>query len=181
MISAPMRSKVACLDSVEIISGVAEEIAWGRQRSGRELPFVLDPVMVAKGGSRLLRAEAENALKAELMPLATLITPNIPEAEVLTDRRITCVDDMVGAGKWLNEQGAHSVLVKGGHLEGGSPDGCSRDGGWTGQFFFGPEDRNASHPWNRMHIIQRDCHPSGAGHAVGGSCSCVTSLFATRY
>ena len=110
--------KSGMLDSAEIISVVSDEIAFGRQRSGRDLPFVLDPVMVAKGGSRLLQAEAENALKAELMPLATLITPNIPEAEVLTDRRIACVDDMVGAGKWLNEQGAHSVLVKGGHLEG---------------------------------------------------------------
>ncbi len=81
-------------------------------------PLVVDPVLVAKGGARLLEPEAEAALKAELLPRATVLTPNIPEAEVLTGMEITSPDDMKRAAEALLEMGANAVLVKGGHLPG---------------------------------------------------------------
>jgi hydroxymethylpyrimidine/phosphomethylpyrimidine kinase len=81
-------------------------------------PLVVDPVMVAKGGDRLLDKSAESAYLDRLFPLAALITPNIPEAEVLLARRIQSVDDMKDAATALMRVGCRAVLVKGGHLEG---------------------------------------------------------------
>ena len=80
-------------------------------------PLILDPVMVAKGGAALLDPDAVDALKMLLFPLATLITPNIPEAEVLTGLSIRTVADMEQAARVLLRTGAKAVLVKGGHLE----------------------------------------------------------------
>ncbi|MGB9658896.1 MAG: bifunctional hydroxymethylpyrimidine kinase/phosphomethylpyrimidine kinase [Thermosulfidibacteraceae bacterium] len=81
--------------------------------------IVLDPVMVAKGGASLLRREALEALKNKLIPISMIITPNIYEAEVLTDRKIRILDDMRVAAKMLVEEyGCRAVVVKGGHLEG---------------------------------------------------------------
>jgi len=84
--------------------------------------LVVDPVMVAKGGDRLLDASAESAYLERLFPLAALITPNIPEAEVLLARRIHSVDDMKDAAMALTRLGCRAVLVKGGHLEGDPTD-----------------------------------------------------------
>ena len=84
-----------------------------------DLPqLVVDPVMVAKGGDRLLDAEAVQAIRTELLPLAHVVTPNIPEAEVLADMRIASLDDMREAGRRIVALGARVVLVKGGHLPG---------------------------------------------------------------
>jgi len=80
--------------------------------------YVLDPVMVATSGDRLLEAEAVAKIVEELVPLAELVTPNIPEAEILSDRTIDSVDDMQDAGRDILDLGAGAVLVKGGHLEG---------------------------------------------------------------
>lgn len=84
--------------------------------------LVVDPVMVAKGGDRLLDASAESAYLERLFPLAALITPNIPEAEALLARRIVSVDDMKDAATALLRLGCRAVLVKGGHLEGDPTD-----------------------------------------------------------
>lgn len=83
--------------------------------------IVLDPVMVAKGGDRLLAEEAVSALASRLMPLADVITPNLPEAAALANRaEITKRDDMPALAAALQSMGARAVLLKGGHLE--TPD-----------------------------------------------------------
>lgn len=77
--------------------------------------YILDPVMVAKGGAKLLRDEAILALKTQLLPLATMVTPNIPEAEVLTEMTIQTHEDVKIAAYKLQLLGAKNVLLKGGH------------------------------------------------------------------
>lgn len=79
---------------------------------------VLDPVMVATSGDRLMREDAIALFKEKLIPLSTLITPNIPEAEVLSEQAITCVEDMPSAARRILDYGCCGVLIKGGHLEG---------------------------------------------------------------
>lgn len=81
------------------------------------VPLVADPVMVAKGGHRLLAAEAVETLKRRLLPLASVITPNIPEAEVLAGMEIRSEADMHHAAEALLTLGVPAVLLKGGHLE----------------------------------------------------------------
>lgn len=77
---------------------------------------VVDPVMVATSGDHLLEDDAIDSLISELLPLATLVTPNIPEAAVLTGLEITTIDDMHKAGEALLKMGSDAVLIKGGHL-----------------------------------------------------------------
>ena len=86
--------------------------------SHKDKPFVLDPVMVAKGGHRLLEEAAIASLKHRLAPLATVITPNVPEAEALAGRPIHTRDDLEAVATMLLGLGANAVLVKGGHLPG---------------------------------------------------------------
>ncbi|OUJ16539.1 bifunctional hydroxymethylpyrimidine kinase/phosphomethylpyrimidine kinase [Acetobacter sp. DsW_063] len=105
--------KSGMLGGADNIAVVAEEIA-----TYRKVPFVLDPVMIAKGGAALLHENAVDALIGVLMPLATVITPNIPEAERLIGGRIVDERDMAEAGRLLRARGATAVLVKGGHLPG---------------------------------------------------------------
>ena len=78
--------------------------------------IILDPVMIAKGGSRLVNKNSVTYLKKLLLPLCSVITPNIPEAEVLTGYSISNKEDMIKAGKKINSMGAKYVLIKGGHL-----------------------------------------------------------------
>ena len=82
------------------------------------VPLVVDPVMVAKGGAVLLPDDAVAVLRARLLPRATLLTPNVPEAEALVGFPIASVADMTRAATTLRAQGAAAVLVKGGHLDG---------------------------------------------------------------
>ena len=79
--------------------------------------IVLDPVMVAKGGARLIDKKAINLLKKKLIKNVSLITPNIPEAEILTDLKIKNTQDMIQAAQVLLSMGAKNVLIKGGHLK----------------------------------------------------------------
>lgn len=79
-------------------------------------PLTVDPVMIAKGGAPLLSEDAISVVRDELVPLADLVTPNLPEAEKLTGMTITTEDEMVTAGKKLQALGAKNVLVKGGHF-----------------------------------------------------------------
>jgi hydroxymethylpyrimidine/phosphomethylpyrimidine kinase len=82
------------------------------------IPLVVDTVMIAKGGTALLDQAGVDAMKRRLFPLAALITPNAPEAAALAGITINTPDDAARAGAMLREQGAHAVLVKGGHLSG---------------------------------------------------------------
>ena len=104
--------KIGMLFSAELIESVAESL----KRYGVNT-IVLDPVMVAQSGDKLLQDEAIEALKEALIPLATIITPNLPEAEVLLDRNIDGEEDIQKAASALAELGSKSVLIKGGHLE----------------------------------------------------------------
>jgi len=79
--------------------------------------IVLDPVMVAKGGTKLINNEAIDEIKKKLMKKILLITPNIPEAELLTNTKINSLNDMIKAGQLLINLGAKNVLIKGGHLK----------------------------------------------------------------
>jgi len=83
-----------------------------------DLPVVADPVMFAKGGHSLLEAEAMGAMRGLLVPRATIVTPNIPEAEALAEMTIEGVEDMKRAGAAIMALGAKAVLIKGGHMEG---------------------------------------------------------------
>ena len=84
--------------------------------------LVVDPVMAAKGGTLLIEEEAQNSLIEELVPLALVITPNIPEAEVLSKIKISSVDDMKKSAEIIYGLGAKNVVIKGGHLTGDAVD-----------------------------------------------------------
>lgn len=88
------------------------------EAAGGGIPLVADPVMVAKGGHRLLAEDAVATLTARLLPMAAVITPNLPEAEALTGLAIADVDGMRRAAEALLRQGVRAVLLKGGHLDG---------------------------------------------------------------
>ena len=105
--------KIGMLANAAIVNAVARTLA-----SRPSVPIVVDPVMIAKGGDRLLEAAAVAALKAELLPLAHIVTPNIPEAEVLAEMSIRSLDDMLLAGDRIRQLGPRVVLVKGGHARG---------------------------------------------------------------
>ena len=109
--------KTGMLSSAAIIEVVARRM--GGAGIGN---LVVDPVMVAKGGDRLLREDAVDALRTLLIPLATLVTPNVPEAEVLTGRVIRDVDGAREAARDIVAMGAGAVVVKGGHLDGPASD-----------------------------------------------------------
>ena len=85
----------------------------------KSFPLVVDPVAVSQSGSRLIEPDAVKALVERLIPLADLLTPNVPEAEMLTGRRVGDGDGQARAGEALLALGAKAVLVKGGHMEGG--------------------------------------------------------------
>jgi hydroxymethylpyrimidine/phosphomethylpyrimidine kinase len=97
-------------------AAIIETVAAGIQRH-RLRPLVVDPVMIAKSGDRLLREDAVEALRRRLLPLAAVVTPNIPEAEVLAGRPIRTRDDRLVAARTIMELGAHAVVIKGGHSD----------------------------------------------------------------
>ena len=109
--------KTGMLSSSTVIELVA---AKARQHSLDTL--VVDPVMVAKGGDRLLRDDAVDALRSLLIPIAMVMTPNIPEAEVLLGVKIETLEDAKEAAQTLVGMGARAVVVKGGHLKGPPTD-----------------------------------------------------------
>ncbi|MCA8898837.1 MAG: bifunctional hydroxymethylpyrimidine kinase/phosphomethylpyrimidine kinase [Hyphomonas sp.] len=106
--------KTGMLGSAPLVEAVAECLA----ESARMVPRVIDPVMVATSGDRLVDAKAVDAIRSELVPHARLVTPNAPEAEVLTGKAVETVDGQRRAAEQLLELGAHGALVKGGHLGG---------------------------------------------------------------
>lgn len=102
--------KIGMLGTKEIIEVVAEEV------EPLDAFIVLDPVAVATSGDTLLKDDAMEALKTKLLPLADLVTPNVPEGEWLSGVKIEDVDDLTKAGDALLEQGVYAALMKGGHL-----------------------------------------------------------------
>ena len=108
----PHAAKTGALGSAEIVECVAQlahDFAF---------PLVVDPVMISKTGGRLMSQKAEEVLRRRLLPCATLVTPNIPEAEALSGMSIRTEEDMALAGDRILEFGCKAVLVKGGHLPG---------------------------------------------------------------
>ncbi|MBA4536776.1 bifunctional hydroxymethylpyrimidine kinase/phosphomethylpyrimidine kinase [Bacillus aquiflavi] len=105
--------KIGMLSNSEIIKTVAERLTYYKPNE-----IVLDPVMVSKSGSDLLQEEAVASLVQYLLPIATVITPNLPEAEKLTGKAISTVEEMRQACKDLKKSGVQYVLIKGGHLKG---------------------------------------------------------------
>lgn len=104
--------KTGMLHKASVIDTVANTLA------GYTIPLVLDPVMFAKGGAALLQPEAIATLKSRLIPMAAIITPNIPEAEHLSGIPIGGIDDMRRAADKILKLGCKAVLMKGGHLDG---------------------------------------------------------------
>ena len=108
----PNAIKIGMLHSKRVIQAVIKSLNKIKIRK-----IVLDPVMVAKGGARLVNNSEIIHLKKKLMKNTLLITPNIPEAEILTSIKINSTNDMINAGKILIGLGAKNVLIKGGHLK----------------------------------------------------------------
>ena len=108
----PDAIKIGMLHSAEVINAVLKSL---NKISVKKI--ILDPVMVAKGGAKLIDNRSIKILKSKLIKKVSLITPNIPEAEILTKTRISSVDDMISAARILMSLGAKNVLIKGGHLK----------------------------------------------------------------
>lgn len=104
-------AKTGMLSNVQIIKIVSEKVKKYKVKN-----LVIDPVMIAKGGDRLLKEDAVESLKQDLVPLANVVTPNLSEAEVLSGLKIKNLSDMKEAARKIFRLGAQNVLIKGGHL-----------------------------------------------------------------
>jgi len=133
---------------VEAVAGVCESLGFG-------IPLIVDPVMVAKGGARLLDKDAHDALILRLLPLASLLTPNVPEAEILTGMSIKTPRDLERAADALLALGPSAVLMKGGHLEGDTVVDLLRTADGAQHTFEGPR------------IASRSTHGTGCTLASG--------------
>ena len=108
----PDSIKIGMLHSAKVIKTVIHSLDIIKVNK-----IILDPVMIAKGGAKLIDNKAINLLKNELIKKVSLITPNIPEAEILTNTKIRTKEDMIFAASILIELGAQNVFIKGGHLD----------------------------------------------------------------
>ena len=108
----PDAIKIGMLHSTKVINAVLKSLNKINVKK-----IILDPVMVAKGGTKLIDNHSIRILKSKLIKKASLITPNIPEAEILTKVKISSVEDMIRAARILISLGSRSVLIKGGHLK----------------------------------------------------------------
>ncbi len=126
----PDAVKVGMVSSVELISVIAEKLTAYQAEN-----IVVDPVMVATSGAKLISDDAVSALKEKLLPLAAVVTPNIPEAEVLSGMKIESPEDMVKAAEKISKDYHCAVLCKGGHSMNDANDLLYHDG--TYQWFNG--------------------------------------------
>jgi hydroxymethylpyrimidine/phosphomethylpyrimidine kinase len=110
---SPAAVKTGMLYSAEIIRVVADFL-----KNKRGIPLVVDPVMISTSGSQLLKSSAIKLMKTRLLPLATLVTPNLDEAEILTGLKLQSVEDLRRAAKQIHREFGCAALVKGGHLRG---------------------------------------------------------------
>ena len=137
----PNAVKTGMLGSELLVRQIAETLA------ALDTPYVMDPVMVATSGDRLLDGGAEGALRDELLPLARLVTPNLHEAGILVGGEIVDLADMKEAARAIVALGADAALVKGGHLEGDAVDLLY--------------DGETEHVWRRRRIETRHTHGTG--------------------
>jgi hydroxymethylpyrimidine/phosphomethylpyrimidine kinase len=112
----PRAVKTGMLFSAENISIIANFFSKRQAASGKR-QFVIDPILVSTSGAKLLEPKALKILQDKLLPLATLVTPNLSEAEILSGQKISSVEEMVVAAKKIHAQFGGAVLVKGGHLK----------------------------------------------------------------
>ena len=108
----PSAIKIGMLANKEVAMVVADAL------SRYNIPTILDPVMVSSSGHRLLSLDTQEVVKERLLPLSTLVTPNIPEMEALTAMSLTTAEEKLSAAQYLLSLGAQAVLLKGGHEEG---------------------------------------------------------------
>ena len=131
----PDAVKIGMVSSSELIEVIAEKL-----REYKAVNVVLDPVMVATSGARLISEDAVETLVRELMPLADIVTPNIPETEVLTGMKISTPEDMERAAREVSERYGCGVLCKGGHRVNDANDLLWSDG--TGRWYRGERIEN---------------------------------------
>ena len=106
----PDAVKIGMVSSAELIKIIADRLTYYKAEN-----IVVDPVMVATSGSKLMKTDAVSVLTRELLPLATLVTPNIPEAEVLSEQTVHTKEDMEHVAKMIGDTYECAVLLKGGH------------------------------------------------------------------
>ena len=131
----PDAVKIGMVSEKELIAVIGRKL-----REYQAENIVLDPVMVATSGARLISDDAVSSLKEELIPISDIITPNIPEAEVLTGMKIESTDDMVSAARRISEDYKCSVLLKGGHNVNDANDLLFHEG--EGKWFMGKRINN---------------------------------------
>lgn len=122
----PHAVKIGMVSSAELIDTIAQRLKFYQARH-----IVVDPVMVATSGSRLLKSDAVEALEKELLPIAEVVTPNIPEAEVLWGKGIENEEQMLLAAEAISGQYGCAVLLKGGHAVSEANDLLFAEGGGT--------------------------------------------------
>ena len=121
----PDAVKIGMVSSAELIRTIAERLAYYKAEN-----IVVDPVMVSTSGSELMKADAISVLTEELLPLATLVTPNIPEAEVLSKQTVHTKEDMERVAKMIGDTYGCAVLLKGGHSVSDANDLLYANGGY---------------------------------------------------
>jgi hydroxymethylpyrimidine/phosphomethylpyrimidine kinase len=139
----PAAFKTGMLATRELVGAVADAVIESSLAN-----YVLDPVMVASSGDRLLDADAERAVVERLLPMATLVTPNLGEAAVLVGEPVAGTAAMKAAARRLAAMGARAALVKGGHMEGAEVVDILFDG-------------NRVHQWTRPRLATRNTHGTG--------------------
>jgi len=152
--------KIGMVYSAELIETVVRQLKKHHVKN-----IVLDPMMVAQSGDRLLRDEAIEDMKELLVPIATMLTPNVPEASAFLDCRIRDLEDMRQAARGLASYGAKSILLKGGHLDGNDSSDL---------FYICSEDRFIVLKGER--IATRNNHGTGCTHS-----SAIASFLAKGY
>ena len=152
----PDAVKIGMVSSSALIETIAKKL---HQYDAKNI--VVDPVMVATSGAKLINDEAIDALKSQLLPMATVLTPNIPEAEVLSGMKIETADDMIKAAAAIGEKYHCAVLCKGGHQLNDANDLLWRDGGYkwfqeNGSTIPTRMEPAALYPVPLLLILQRD-------------------------
>lgn len=155
----PAATKTGMLYSQRIVETVAE---FFEERPKSTL--IVDPVMVSTSGARLLKSDAIRMLQNRLLPAATLITPNLDEAAILTDRSLTSVEDLRAAARQINDRFGCAVLVKGGHLKDSSKA--------VDIFFDGSEELMLSAPFAKG----VSTHGTGCTYSAAIAAGCALGL-----
>jgi hydroxymethylpyrimidine/phosphomethylpyrimidine kinase len=157
--------KIGMLHSAEVI----EAVAGALDRFAPEVPVVLDPVMIAKGGAPLLQADAMASLRSLMVPRAALLTPNLPEAEALCGFAVASDMDRLRAADMLLQQGASALLLKGGHAQGpfGLPSETIEDWLFTNE---------ALESFTASRIMSKNTHGTGCTLASAIACGLAQGL-----